>query len=73
MMLKKKKNTGQAREEIVALGNWGYSNAVKAIMEEIGNLVNSIEVWNGVLARLGDPIEGRGAGSPRGARSTWSW
>ncbi|KAG9012553.1 hypothetical protein FRB90_006610 [Tulasnella sp. 427] len=53
-----RKNASQAREEVTALGSGGYSNAVKAIMGEIGDLVRYIEAWNGVLTRLGDPVEG---------------
>ncbi|KAI0298529.1 hypothetical protein BC826DRAFT_1103029 [Russula brevipes] len=50
--------TGQAREEVVALGSMGYNNAVKAMMATIDDLLGSIDVWNDVLGRLGEPVEG---------------
>ncbi|KIY44819.1 hypothetical protein FISHEDRAFT_77229 [Fistulina hepatica ATCC 64428] len=50
--------TSQAREEFVALGNTGYNNAVKAMMSTIGDLLRSIDAWNDVLDRLGEPVEG---------------
>jgi hypothetical protein len=53
-----RKNTSQTREEVVALGNMGYNNAVKAMMGTIGDLIRSIEVWNDVLDRLGEPVQG---------------
>ena len=52
------RTTSQAREEFVALGNMGYNNAVKAMMSTIGNLLRSIDAWNEVLGRLGEPVEG---------------
>ncbi|EIW79463.1 hypothetical protein CONPUDRAFT_125778 [Coniophora puteana RWD-64-598 SS2] len=51
-------NASQAREEFVALGNTGYNNAVKAMMSTIDDLLCSIEVWNDMLSRLGEPVEG---------------
>ncbi|CUA75389.1 hypothetical protein RSOLAG22IIIB_11715 [Rhizoctonia solani] len=48
-----RKNTSQPREEIVALGNGAFQNAVNAIMKEIGNQVIYIEVWNKQLNKLG--------------------
>lgn len=53
-------NTGmtQAREEFVALGNGAYNNAVKAMMNAIRDLLRSIDIWNNVLRRLGEPAEG---------------
>lgn len=53
-----RKNTSQPREEIVALGNMGYNNAVKAMMSTIRDLLLSIDAWNNVLGRLGDPVQG---------------
>ena len=53
-----RKNTSQPREEVVALGNMGYNNAVKAMMGTIGDLIRSLKVWNDVLDRLGEPIQG---------------
>ena len=52
------KEGSQRREEIVALGIMGYDNAVKAMMATIGDRLYSIDVWNNVLRRLGDPVEG---------------
>ena len=51
-------NKNKAREEFVALGNMGYSNAINAMMDTIGDLIRSIKVWNNVLGRLGEPVEG---------------
>ena len=51
-------NTSQAREDFVALGNMSYSNAVKAMMGTIGDRLRSIKVWNDMLSRLGEPVEG---------------
>ncbi|KAF8270015.1 hypothetical protein EI94DRAFT_854808 [Lactarius quietus] len=48
----------QRREEIVALGTMGYDNAVRAMMATIGDRLQSIDAWNNVLLRLGDPEEG---------------
>jgi hypothetical protein len=55
-----KKGTGQLHEEIIALGTGAFNNALKAIMGFIGEQVDSIEVWNKQLKRLGDPVEGEG-------------
>ena len=51
-------NSSQPREEVVALGDAGYNNAVKAMMGTISDLVRSIKVWNDVLDRLGEPVPG---------------
>ena len=51
-------NKNKAREEFVALGNIGYSNAINAMMDTIGDLIRSIKVWDNVLGRLGEPVEG---------------
>jgi len=48
----------QRREEIVALGTIGYDNAIKAMMANIGNHLQSIDAWNNVLRRLGAPVKG---------------
>ncbi|KAI9778209.1 MAG: hypothetical protein M1839_008326 [Geoglossum umbratile] len=53
-----RKNERRPREEIIALGNTGYINAVKAMIDTTGNLIHSIEIWNKVLAKLGKPVEG---------------
>ncbi|ETW74722.1 hypothetical protein HETIRDRAFT_127172 [Heterobasidion irregulare TC 32-1] len=52
------KEGSQRREEIVALGTMGYDNGVKAMMATIGDCLHSIDAWNNVLRRLGDPVEG---------------
>jgi hypothetical protein len=52
-----RRNTSQTHEEFVALGNVRYKNAVKAMMGTIGDLHRSIEAWNNVLGRLGEPVE----------------
>ncbi|KAJ7147595.1 hypothetical protein C8R43DRAFT_889571 [Mycena crocata] len=52
------KNTSQPREEVVALGDTGYNNAVKAMKSTIRDLSLSIDIWNNVLGRLGDPVQG---------------
>jgi hypothetical protein len=53
-----RRNPSQAREEFVALGNGGYNNAVKAMMSTIRDLLRSIDAWNDVLGRLGEPVGG---------------
>ena len=53
-----RKNPSQPCEEIVALGNKGYNNAVNSMMNTIGHLLDSIEAWNNVLSRLGEPVKG---------------
>ncbi|KAF8595172.1 hypothetical protein BDV93DRAFT_534959 [Ceratobasidium sp. AG-I] len=55
------KETGQPREEIVALGIKGYQNAINAIMAAIGDLARSVTVWNKVIHRLGEPVDGEKA------------
>ncbi|KAI0056985.1 hypothetical protein BV25DRAFT_1831617 [Artomyces pyxidatus] len=50
--------SGAAREELVALGNTGYTNAVAAMTGTIRGLLLSVDVWNDVLGRLGEPVEG---------------
>ena len=60
------KNTGmtmeegksQAREGIIALGTGAYSNAIKAIMRVVEDQIDSIEIRNYALERLGAPVEG---------------
>ncbi|KAH9039472.1 hypothetical protein EDB83DRAFT_2411948 [Lactarius deliciosus] len=49
----------QPREEFVALGNMGYTDAVKAMMmHTIGDLLCTIEAWNDTLVRLGELVGG---------------
>ncbi|KAI0801514.1 hypothetical protein C8Q74DRAFT_1401040 [Fomes fomentarius] len=51
-------NKSQPREDIVALGNMGYSNALNGMMSTIHDLLHSIDAWDQVLQRLGDHVEG---------------
>ncbi len=51
-------NNSQAREEIVVLGDSSFNEAIEAMTTTIGNNRHSIDVWNGVLARLGPFIQG---------------
>ncbi|KAG7451365.1 uncharacterized protein BT62DRAFT_927053 [Guyanagaster necrorhizus] len=51
----------QRHEYIVALGSMGYGNATNAMMTTIGDLARSIEVWNKVISRLGEFVEGEDA------------
>jgi hypothetical protein len=51
-------NLSQHREEFVALGSGGYSNAVKAMMTTIGHKLLSIEGWKNALDRLGEFVQG---------------
>ena len=53
-----KKGTGQAREDIIALGTGAYHNAVTAIKKQIRGQYASIEVWRDTLQRLGEEVEG---------------
>ena len=50
--------SSQPLEEVVALGDEGYSNAIEAIMGAIGDRVRSIDAWNTVIERLGEPAVG---------------
>ncbi|KZT27853.1 hypothetical protein NEOLEDRAFT_1154829 [Neolentinus lepideus HHB14362 ss-1] len=61
-------NRSQPREDIVALGNIGYSNAVKGMMGTIRDLLHSIDAWNDVLRRLGDHVEGEHVNLVAGAK-----
>ena len=56
-----RRNTSQSREEVIALGNMGYNNAVNAMMNTIRDLLLSIDAWNNALGRLGDPVPGEPA------------
>ncbi len=47
-----------AAEEIVALGDKGYSNVVTNMLSAIGELASSIDIWNDNIARLCEPTEG---------------
>jgi hypothetical protein len=52
------RSESQPREVFVALGNMGYSSAIKAMISTIDDLVYSIATWKDVLVRLGEPVEG---------------
>ncbi|KAK6343608.1 hypothetical protein TWF730_011199 [Orbilia blumenaviensis] len=52
------KTKSQRREGVVALGNASYNNAIEAMTKKITTLTTSIEIWNNVLARLGEFING---------------
>ncbi|KAI6145484.1 hypothetical protein BKA82DRAFT_129538 [Pisolithus tinctorius] len=47
-------HNSQVAEEIVALGDVGYSNAVTDMLSAIGDLSRSIDVWNDNIARLSE-------------------
>jgi hypothetical protein len=68
-----RRNTSQPREEIVALGNMGYNNAVKAMMALSATSSAPSTPGTTCLAGWGSPSRERTSRSPRGARSTWSW
>jgi len=53
-----KEGTGQAREEIIALGTGAYENAVNAIMRLIGEQINNITVWEDAIKALPAKING---------------
>ncbi len=61
-------NRRQPREDIVTLGNAGYSNALNGMMSTIRDLLHSIDAWDQVLQRLGDHVEGEASRSLRGVR-----
>ena len=58
-------NTGMSRrrnshsvEEIIALGDKGYSKAITSMLSAIGDLASSIDIWGDNIARLPEPAEG---------------
>jgi len=53
-----KEGTGQAREEIIALGTGAYENAVNTIMRLIGEQINNIAVWEDAIKALPAKIDG---------------
>ena len=62
-----RRNTGLSRkakthprEQVIALGNMGYTNAVRDMMATIGDQVRSIGHYEGVLRRLGEPDKDEG-------------
>ncbi|KAM5531469.1 hypothetical protein V8D89_014859 [Ganoderma adspersum] len=50
--------SGQAAEEIVALGGQGYSNAVTQMLNAIDDLTWSIDISNDEISRFPKPTEG---------------
>ncbi|KAI6100522.1 hypothetical protein F5141DRAFT_1009288, partial [Pisolithus sp. B1] len=46
------------REQVIALGNSGYTNTLKSMMGAISDLDDSIRDWQYVPDRLGEPKEG---------------
>jgi len=48
-------NANQPREEIISPGTGAYDNALKALKADIGSQLRSINAWDAVLVRLGDP------------------
>lgn len=53
-----RKHRSQAAEEIVALGDMGYGNAVRDMLSAIGSLARKIDIWNDDISRLPEPAEG---------------
>jgi hypothetical protein len=53
-----RKNTSQPREDVVVLGDQGYNNAVKAMIDSIAGLPRCIDSWNATLVKLGGPVQG---------------
>ncbi|EIW51600.1 uncharacterized protein TRAVEDRAFT_54355 [Trametes versicolor FP-101664 SS1] len=53
-----RKTTSHPREGVIALGDSGYTSALKMMMGAIGDLNRSIKDWGVVLRRLGEPQEG---------------
>ena len=58
-------NTGMSRrrnshsaEEIIALGDEGYSKAITSVLCAVGDLASSIDIWGDNIARLPGPAEG---------------
>ena len=53
-----RKRNNQAAEEIIALGDEGYSKAIASVLSAIGDLASSIDIWGDNIARLPEPAEG---------------
>jgi hypothetical protein len=53
-----RRRTSQAAEEIIVLGDEGYSKAITSMLSAIGDLASSIDIWNDNIARLPEPAEG---------------
>ncbi|KAG8817317.1 hypothetical protein FRC19_011436 [Serendipita sp. 401] len=56
-----RKATSIPREQVIALGSSGYTDALKSMMCTIGDQNCSIKDWRTVLRRLGKPQEGESA------------
>ena len=56
-----RKTTSRPREQVIALGNSGYTSALKRMVGAIDDLDLSIKNWQVVLRRLGQPQEGDSA------------
>ena len=48
----------QRHEEIISPGSGAFDNAIKALKADIGGQLRSIQAWDAVLVRLGEPTEG---------------
>jgi hypothetical protein len=55
-----RRRSRQAAEEIVALGNKGYNNAITSKLCAIGNRAGMIDIWNYKIARLSEPAPADG-------------
>jgi len=53
-----RRHNSQAAEEIIALGDKGYSKAITSILSTIGDLASSIDIWGDNITRLPEPAEG---------------
>ncbi|KAI6098074.1 hypothetical protein EDD16DRAFT_1718740 [Pisolithus croceorrhizus] len=53
-----RKTKRHPREQVIALGNSGYTNTLKSMMGAIGDLDHSIRDWQYVPDRLSEPKEG---------------
>jgi hypothetical protein len=53
-----RRRNSQAVEEIIALGDEGYSKAITSMLSAIGDLASSIDIWDDNIARLPEPAEG---------------
>ncbi|WVN86101.1 uncharacterized protein L203_101260 [Cryptococcus depauperatus CBS 7841] len=53
-----RKTKSQPREKVIVHGRLGYASVCTSMIRAIGNLDNSIRVWQAVLRPLGEPEEG---------------
>jgi len=56
-----RKKTSHPREHVIVLGTSGYNNTLLRMMDAIGDWDRSIEDWETILRRLGEPKEGESA------------